>query len=75
MLQILILVCSTSLSSVECQIDTARDVIAGPQVASMFECGRQGQSLLARTAALGRSKDDFVKIVCKPSRVVAFKKG
>jgi hypothetical protein len=68
MLQILILVCSTSLSSVECQIETAHDVINGPQVASVFECGRQGQSLLARTATLGRSPDDFVKVVCKPMK-------
>jgi hypothetical protein len=69
MLQILILVCSTSLSSVECQIDTAHDVINGPQVASVFECGLQGQSLLARTATLGRAEGDFVKIVCRPLKV------
>jgi hypothetical protein len=73
MLQILILVCSTSLSSVECQIDTAHDVINGPQVASVFACGLQGQSLLARTATLGRSRNDFVKIVCKPVRDVVKK--
>jgi hypothetical protein len=69
MLQILILVCSTSLSSVECQIETAHDIINGPQVVSIFECGRQGQSLLARTATLGRAENDFVKVVCRPVKV------
>ena len=70
MLQILILICSTSLSSVECQVDTAHDIINGPQVASVFQCGLQGQSLLARTATLGRSPGDFVKVVCKPVKEV-----
>jgi hypothetical protein len=70
MLQIMILVCSTSLSSVECQVETAHDIINGPQVASVFQCGLQGQSLLAQTATLGRSPDDFVKVVCKPVKKV-----
>jgi hypothetical protein len=65
MLQVMILVCSTSLSAVECQVDTAHDVISGPQVASVAQCGLQGQSLLAQTATLGRSPDDFVKVVCR----------
>lgn len=73
MLQILILVCSTSLSSVECQIDTAHDVINGPKVASVFACSVQAQSLLARTATLGRARGDFVKVVCKPVRDAAEK--
>lgn len=71
MLQILILVCSTNLSSVECQADTALDVINGPQVASVWACGLQGQSLLAQTATLGRAHGDFVKIVCSPVGKVA----
>ena len=73
MLQILILVCSSSLSSVECQVDTAHDVISGPQVASLFACGLQGQSLLAQTATLGQAPGDFVKIVCTPVRHAAKK--
>jgi hypothetical protein len=66
MLQIVILICSTSLSPAACQKDTALDVIVGPRASNPMMCGMQGQAYVARTAIVGRSPNEYVKIKCSP---------
>jgi hypothetical protein len=68
MLQIMILVCSVNLSPADCQIETALDVISGPQTQSVVSCGLQGQALIAATSIARRGPDEYIKIKC--SRVV-----
>jgi len=66
MLQIVILICASSLSPSECQTNTALDVIMGPQASNPMMCGLQGQAYVARTAIVGRSPNEYVKIRCSP---------
>ena len=62
---VLILVCSTSLAMPDCSIDTATDVVFGPDANSIFECGYSGQALIASTAlGPGLGTDQYLKIVC-----------
>ena len=68
MLQIVILICATSLSPAECQTNTALDVIIGPQANNPMMCGLQGQAYIARTAIVGRSPNEYVKIRCSPPK-------
>ncbi|MBZ9657083.1 hypothetical protein [Phyllobacterium lublinensis] len=70
MLQIVILICSTSLTPAACQTDTALDVIVGPQATNAMMCGLQGQAYVARTAVVGRSPNEYVKIRCSPPKAV-----
>lgn len=65
MFQILILVCSMSLAPIDCQADSAVDVIQGPEAASVEMCGLHGQAYLAEIALGTRHRDDeYVKIKC-----------
>ena len=66
MLQIVILICASSLSPAECQTNTALDVIMGPQASNAMMCGLQGQAYVARTAIVGRSPNEYIKIRCSP---------
>jgi len=66
MLQIVILICSTGLLPADCQKDTALDVVVGPQASNPMMCGMQGQAYVARTAIVGRSPNEYVKIKCSP---------
>jgi hypothetical protein len=66
MLKMLILVCSTSVSPADCQLETALDIIYGPQVASIFECGTASQTLVARTSILRRADGEYMKVKCSP---------
>jgi hypothetical protein len=68
MLKMLILVCSANVSPVDCQLETALDVIHGPQVASVMECGVQGQALVARTTVLRHAPNEYMKIKCSPQK-------
>jgi hypothetical protein len=71
MLKMLILVCSSNLSPADCQLETALDIIHGPQVASVFECGMASQALAARTTILRRAQGEYMKVKCSPFREVA----
>ena len=51
----------------ECQQETALDVIRGPQVAGIGSCGMQGQATMAETG-LGQRKDEYIKIRCEGMR-------
>jgi hypothetical protein len=68
MLQIVILICATSLLPAECQTNTALDVIVGPKASNPMMCGLQGQAYVARTAIVGRSPNEYVKIKCAPPK-------
>lgn len=64
MFEILILVCASSLSAPDCQMNTALDVIRGPSAASVIACGVQGQAYIAETSLAGRLDGAYVKIRC-----------
>lgn len=69
MLKILILVCSSSVSPPDCQLETALDVIHGPQVASVFECGMASQVMAARSTILRNAPGEYMKVKCSPVKV------
>ncbi|MCO5064021.1 MAG: hypothetical protein M9924_06340 [Rhizobiaceae bacterium] len=71
MLQVLILVCSVSVSPPDCNSDTALDVIVGPDSASVMSCMLGSQAMLARTAQLGQRPKEYVKVRCSPPRPLA----
>jgi hypothetical protein len=61
----LILICAAGMEVPRCGIDTAIDVVQGPEVHSIYDCGFSGQAMIASTAltpGLGREK--YLKIVC-----------
>ena len=69
MLKMLILVCSANLSPADCQLETALDVIHGPQVASVFECGMASQVMAAQTTIMRRGQGEYMKVRCTPVKV------
>jgi hypothetical protein len=69
MLKMLILVCSANLSPADCQMETALDIIHGPQVASVFECGMASQVMAAQTTILRRGQGEYMKVRCTPVKV------
>lgn len=71
MLKMLVLVCSANLSPADCQLETALDVIHGPQVASVFECGMASQVMAARTTLLRRGQGEYMKVKCSPLKAAA----
>ncbi|HEY5819975.1 MAG TPA: hypothetical protein VIU14_16530 [Mesorhizobium sp.] len=68
MLQVLILICSTSVAPSDCTPDTALDLINGPAVESLHACAMGAQVMLASTAQLGQRPNEYVKIRCGPGR-------
>jgi hypothetical protein len=62
MFQILILICALDISQANCQVDTALDVIRGPQVANELMCGFHGQAFLAATTLAPRSGREYTFI-------------
>jgi hypothetical protein len=61
---VVILICSASLGRAECQLNTALDVIRGPNVANEMMCALSGQSTIAATAIAPDGSDEYVKIIC-----------
>jgi len=63
--KVLILVCSMNTTPADCQMDTAVDVINGPEAANQSVCGLYGQAYIADTA-LGSTlrSDEYVKVRC-----------
>jgi hypothetical protein len=64
MFQVLILVCSVSLTPADCQVDTALDLINGPTVASEMMCGLHGQAYIAQTSIRPQAAGEYVKVKC-----------
>jgi hypothetical protein len=69
MLKMLILICSANMSPADCQVETALDIIHGPQVASVFECGMASQVMAAQTSLLRRGPGEYMKVRCSPLKV------
>ena len=65
MLQVLILICAQNMTAAECQMNTALDIVSGPQVASVAACAMQSQALLAQGTLL-RNKGEYAKFRCTP---------
>jgi len=57
---ILILICSLSLSHGDCQLNTALDVVRGPQ------CALNAQTMIARTNLIRASGSEYLKVICLP---------
>ena len=66
---IVILICSTALSQSECQLNTALDVVRGPQVNNPVMCGLNAQTMMARTD-LVRDGEQYMRVVCTPSKTI-----
>lgn len=65
MFRIVILICSIQLSPADCQINSATDVINGPEAYDSVECGLYGQAYVAETALGERRRDDeYLKVSC-----------
>ena len=65
MFKVLILVCSINTTPADCQMDTAVDVISGPEAANPSVCGLYGQAYIADTALGAALRDDeYVKVKC-----------
>lgn len=65
MFTVLILICSINLAPMDCQANSAVDVIQGPEAASEEMCGLHGQAYLAEIALGTRHREDeYVKIKC-----------
>jgi hypothetical protein len=63
--KVLILVCSINLPPADCQMDTAVDVISGPEAGNQSVCGLYGQAYIADTALGTALRDDeYVKVKC-----------
>jgi hypothetical protein len=61
---VVVLICSASLSRSECQLNTASNVIRGPNVANDVMCALSGQSTLAATTLAPNGPDEYTKILC-----------
>jgi hypothetical protein len=62
-MKVLILICALSVPRPDCQTETAIDVIHGPIVNSIFECGMAGQTMVAETSLL--HGQEYVKVKCE----------
>jgi hypothetical protein len=64
---VVILVCSAAIGRADCQLNTALDVIRGPNVANEMMCAFMGQATLAATALRPREGEEYVKVLCTRS--------
>ena len=71
MLVVVMLVCSAQLSPMECQRETALEVIVGPHVSTIGECALLGQTTFAATSLARMVAGDYLKIRCEPVRTIA----
>ena len=70
---VVMLVCSAQVSPMECQRETALEVIVGPHVSTVGECGLTGQATFASTSLAQLSAGEYLKIRCEPVRATARK--
>jgi len=69
MIKMMILICSANLSPADCQVETALDIIHGPQVASVFECSMASQVMAAQSSILRNAPSEYMKVKCSPVKV------
>lgn len=65
--KVILLVCATSVPRGECQIDTAAQVIDGPDAGNEIACGLKSQAYLAQTQIGLLAEDEYLKILCRRS--------
>jgi hypothetical protein len=63
---LVILICSITLSHLDCQPDTAFDVIRGPPVDNPMMCGLNAQTMMARTDLVRGDATQYMKVMCAP---------
>ena len=71
MLVVVMLVCTAQVSPMECQRETALEVIVGPHVSTIGECALAGQATFASTSLARMAEGDYLKIRCEPIRDIA----
>lgn len=60
-----ILVCALSMSRPDCSVETAANVIRGPEANALAQCGLLGHAHPASAQLVGYlDGDNYVKIVC-----------
>jgi hypothetical protein len=64
MYSIVVLICSTALSHMDCQPKTAVDVVRGPTVDNPMMCALNAQTMIARTDLVQTDGTEYVKVVC-----------
>ncbi|MEM7043147.1 MAG: hypothetical protein AAF543_10090 [Pseudomonadota bacterium] len=65
MMKALILICAIGVPRADCSIDTALDIIQGPEVGSFGHCAFMGQAYIADTAIAGAlDGEHYLKVVC-----------
>jgi len=66
MIKVVLLVCATGIAPGDCQPDTARYLLQGPDATNEVACGMQSQAYLAQTWIGQTLRDDeYLKIVCR----------
>lgn len=68
MVKVVILVCALSLPRVECQPETARAVLQGPEATNATTCMFRGQAFLAGSA-ISVGRDEWVKVLCQRTKI------
>lgn len=64
-MHVLILICAAALSHSDCNANTARAAIQGPQSGNLAMCGFAGQAM-AGNIAVRPVDGEYVKIICVP---------
>ena len=68
MVKVLILVCALSQPRAECQPETARVVLQGPEANNATMCMSRGQAFLAGSA-IRVSPEEWVKVLCQRTEI------
>ena len=65
MMKAVILICALSMSRPDCSVETAANVIRGPEANALAQCGLLGHAHPASSQLVGYlDGDNYVKIVC-----------
>jgi hypothetical protein len=68
MVKVVILVCALSLPRAECQPETARAVLQGPDAGNATTCMSRGQAFLAGSA-IRVGQNEWVKVLCQRTEI------
>ncbi len=68
MVKVVILVCALSLPRAECQPETARAVLQGPDAGNAVTCMSRGQAFLAGSA-IKVGRNEWVKVLCQRTEI------
>ena len=61
----MILVCAAGMRPADCQLNSAVDVIAGPEAPNEIMCALHGQAYFAESAlGVGLRQGEYVKVLC-----------